>query len=76
MSDWRLIETATKDGAEVDLWVGNRREANCRWAIPSSPAHDWPRDKADWCYFHGGWGEWVELNDKPTHWMPMPEPPR
>ena len=78
---WQLIETALRDGTEIDIWIsgpGPRRIANCRWAKPS----------------HASWGDrygddsdlpaqWItrtgtaldSRNGVPTHWMPLPYPP-
>lgn len=76
--DWRPIETAPRDGTEVDLWVsgpGARRVADCRWARPTL---------ANWGDRYGDDGDlpaqWVTRNgfalDRrngiPTHWMPAP----
>jgi hypothetical protein len=68
MADWQPIETVPQeDGAEVDLWCvhpqhGGMRSANMNW--------DQVRRR---------WRDWlgVPLNPgwKPTHWMPLPEPP-
>jgi hypothetical protein len=71
MSEWQPIETAPKD-VSVDLWVpacpelqfGGRRHPDCSW------------DEN-----YGWWSPMLEkfLEDypvTPTHWMPLPEPPR
>lgn len=71
---WRSINTAPKDGSEIDLWVDDRRIADCCWRVPSSPKTDWPREKADWCYYHVGWCEWVEIGEEPTHWLLVTPP--
>lgn len=60
--EWQPIESAPKDGTVVDLWVDGGREADCRWRG----------------------GAWVTVEDgcvwsvasDPTHWMPLPQPPR
>lgn len=70
---WQPIETAPKDGTNVDLWGVNHlnwnksgeRITNISWGIVS----DWlGREREDWQH---GRGEDFE----PTHWMPQPTPP-
>lgn len=78
MSDWQPIQTAPKDGTWVDLWAvdwndNGKRIPNCIWddkwltfIFPDYfPALD---DCVD-----------VFVKDDeyvPTHWMPIPEPPK
>ncbi len=69
-SDWQPIETAPKDGTRILVWDGDLL-AVADWDQP----HVCARTNA-WCV-----GECDgEYNDrttmwKPTHWMPLPEPP-
>lgn len=72
-NEWQPIETAPKDGSDIDLW-GTCCRTDCHWGVPDSPAKDWPRGKEDWLAYHEAWGEWVELNETFTHWMKV-EPP-
>lgn len=71
---WQPIDTAPKDGTEVDLWGidqfaqwgpthlrGPRRYTNCRWAKGSFEEHVWHHRN------HG--------TIKATHWMQLPDPP-
>ena len=69
--DWQPIETAPKDGSEVDLWV-IPHDGRCRGRVPN-------------CYFSdGGWrtfsfGSYVDGDissryGKPTHWMKVDPP--
>jgi hypothetical protein len=63
---WQPIETAPMDGTEVDLWANGRRTD---------------------CHIHcGEWLKWMSTSvddeprwlpiEQPTHWMPLPEPPK
>lgn len=62
MADWQLIETAPKDGGIILLAFEN--------------------EDGDNDVFVGEWFEgkgWFILCDKifhPTHWMPLPDPPK
>ena len=69
MTEWQLIETALKDGTEVLGFDGvgqrvMRWESSLLfgecWFIPGSTK---------------GYGDGL-TNWKPTHWMPLPEPPK
>lgn len=70
---WRDIESAPRDGTEMDLWCdieGYRpgRVTNCVWMHgPSGP---------DW-YTRGerGWEPIGAIGVTPTHWMPLPPAP-
>ena len=60
MTEWQPIETAPKDDTDVLVFSDNSI-----WIAS---------------FYHGIW--WFEKNDdtvrlsKPTHWMPLPEPPK
>ena len=72
MTEWQPIETAPKDGTDILLWLGE------------------PFNQTRLAGFCRHWGTWVEeepndfLNEEifgigcnvPTHWMPLPEPPK
>ena len=71
---WQPIETAPKDGTPVDLWGVNhlhyaktgRRATNVTWGR----VRDWMgNERDDWQHGHGE-------DFEPTHWMPLPSPPR
>jgi len=79
MAEWQPIETAPKDGTEIDLWVSvGVRVADCRWGKPSGANwgdrygcdQDLP---AQWVTRHGFALD--RRNGPPTHWMPHPTPP-
>lgn len=65
MSEWQPIETAPKDGRDILLWPTR-----------------WPRKKIDLGFWNDGSGSWSLSTDieyspqNPTHWMPLPEPPK
>lgn len=66
--DWQPIETAPKDGTEVILYVADFDSVTTGWY--SSRTGLWPRHD-----------EFTEDGDAcniglPTHWMPLPEPPK
>ena len=63
MSKWQPIETAPKDGTRF---------------LAYEPRHEyryyecwWEDDFRDW----SGWQDDFDSEPKPTHWMPLPEPP-
>ena len=60
---WQPIETAPKDGTQIDLWHKKYgRITNCMF------------DDGDW-FENDGWGFAVEQARLITHWMPIPEAP-
>lgn len=77
-NNWQPIETAPKDGTVIDLWVNGRRRACCYWDAfdydePDDECDGWRQSYAECVPGLGGFelGE----NEKPTHWMPLPNPP-
>lgn len=74
MSGWKPIETAP-EGEHILLWfpVGERGVGGIEAAtifreggrIVSFWTHGGPNSGFDW-----------DSNEQPTHWMPLPEPPR
>ena len=66
MGEWELIETAPKDGTALILSVEIRPDD---WRIKVG---GWRRTKpsigSGWIIFGASW--------TPTHWMPLPEPPK
>jgi hypothetical protein len=79
MAEWMPIETAPKDGTVVDCWVGGEfptRYENCYFGTPH---HECLSEYCDSCPSDlkvkaWRWSFWSE-RIKPTHWMPLPEPP-
>lgn len=73
---WGSIENAPKNSADkIDLWIPVRgaRIPDCMWRVPEQLQRKSGGD-AVWCYFHGEWSEWVELNEEPSHWMRVEGP--
>jgi hypothetical protein len=71
--EWQPIETAPKEGvSRIDLYgvVGKKgkRVPNCYW---HRKAGQWMTD----CHDKDGFS-FLRLPFKPTHWMPLPEPPK
>lgn len=69
MSEWQPIEKAPRDGTRILCWDG--RSVEMTW---------WSR--ASHIRFYG-WVDLeissldeVEIGARPTHWMPLPEPPK
>ena len=63
MTEWKLIETAPKDGTCVFVFINNRTGKHVvlsKWL-------------GEWCFINS-----VPLMAEPTHWMPItvPEPPK
>lgn len=58
---WRPIETAPTDGSEVIVYVPRRLGHLIAGARNTTGLQWWSRNLGDL---------------KPTHWMPLPEPPR
>lgn len=69
---WQPIETAPKDGSEIDLWcmdiVGEGfRATNCSWnpTFGNWQHRDYPITEA-----------FMTIGVYATHWMPIPPSPR
>lgn len=75
MSEWRLIEIAPKDGTDVLLYVPEVRRimaASYKASITTGYF-----DNGSWHLCEtGGYAEDDEIYPTPTHWMPLPEPPK
>jgi hypothetical protein len=74
MSEWQPIETAPKDGTNIDLWAKRWRSDNDGFFYRRFPECYWSNGDsmtnrhANWVHLEEGW--------YPTHWMPEPEPPK
>lgn len=91
MTEWQTIDTAPKDGTLIDLWcvppvmgefsVRGVRLTDCAWheADDIFPFTGWTRMQDDG---HRDLVEGKPTNQnglppwQPTHWMPLPEPPK
>lgn len=65
---WQPIETAPKDGRDVDLWVifDNGEQGRA-----SNSSYEFGRWWSDYCgQLHSSNSDFT-----PTHWMPLPPPP-
>ena len=68
MSEWQPIETAPRDGAPVLIaCVG---ECGTKWMYVA-----WSKRSA-WRFCERKDGSYYAVHDTPTHWMPLPEPPK
>ena len=81
-SAWRPIETAPKDGTTILL----HHQAETEWREPecndvNTVVASWWEEEPD---ENGELGDWICYMDlprdpacpfKPTHWMPLPDPP-
>ena len=70
MSDdltWRAIDSAPMDGTKI---LGTDGQG---WAVI-----EWSKTWGYWQYSMDGKLEWADVNDtfEPTHWMPLPAPPK
>ena len=78
MNEWQPIETAPKDGTWILLAGGKVeddedefRMAIAKWTnYLSGRTTDWHWQH---CFYDGGY---YGSYDGPTHWMPLPEPPK
>lgn len=83
MSEWQPIETAPKDGGDIDLWAVNDtgvgyRIADGYWTVNGlKHGYEHPRlYKEGWAAPNHGWdGDDGSVFDRVTHWMPLPDAP-
>jgi len=74
------IATAPKDGTVIDLWIDEARVRSCRWGKPGHTCGEAGRYcDSDWHSEPAGLVNTATnctLDEAPTHWMPLPEPPQ
>jgi hypothetical protein len=82
-SSWQPIETAPKDGTTIDLWLGNHRVADAWWGRPEHSCGEMGRH----CDNHPSYDGWCDVfgyvtgpdgheSGEPSHWQPLPAPPK
>lgn len=76
MTDWKPIESAPKDGTEIivmHVHIETQIVNNAFWIEDD----EYPQDTGWWSYTLSEVSR-TQLNDwqTPTHWMPLPPPPK
>lgn len=77
MTTWQPIETAPRDGTKI--LVCRRFPFDCwhydvaKWAIKREHISGWAKKVGEYSERYDENWEWFEI--RPTHWMPLPEPP-
>jgi hypothetical protein len=75
--EWQPIETAPKDGTEVLLFYPRYRQGifigHFDVSVHMSHGKETYRSEKWW---NGGYGGMFGKEPEPTHWMPLPSPPR
>ena len=71
MSEWQPIETAPKDGDQLVYCSDTNEQFIAFWSKSIES------DDEAWTFgrFRNDVGELCSLVCRPTHWMPLPEPP-
>jgi hypothetical protein len=78
MTDWQPIESAPKDGTEV-LVLYMHIKTQCVFnAFYASEEDGWDREDVGWWSYEHSEVSRIKLEGfmKPTHWMPLPAPPK
>lgn len=69
-SPWQPIETAPRDGTPILVFYGERIGMD-RYYVRYWDRGDWATDKEGWV------DHWRQIRpEQPTHWMPLPMPPK
>jgi hypothetical protein len=88
MSEWQPIETAPKDGTEILAWRDDAGVMLVRYTSMDAfltetelSRHGYRADdeavaEEDWFYSDFVHGGRLAGDETPTHWMPLPEPPK
>ena len=69
LPQWQPIETAPKDATEILVWADGRGCAVVTWMVEGYAGPTWQLTHT------GSYAEDSEVY-WPTHWMPLPEPPK
>ena len=79
-TEWQPISTAPKDGTEFNAYRPDQGVFTCRHAhaeefvakdMNGDPVEEYPDFE---CWWHDRWG-WLEGDETPTHWTPLPPAP-
>jgi len=77
MTDWQPIETAPKTTRAILVWVP---ENKCTFAVWWDSDHEMENRESRPCWkiWGGGYRSFLDLYNgyRPTHWQPLPEPPK
>jgi len=86
MSEWQDISTAPRDGTEILGWRRDCGILLIRWTccydfmadneLENSGLDDETLSAEDWFYADFIEGGRLEGSELPTHWQPLPEPPK
>jgi hypothetical protein len=81
---WQPIETAPRDGTEIDLWIatddgGGYRQPECVWRDKGECEAGWYDAVLEWDRIDAPWTATSAPGEAAmrtaTHWMPLPEQP-
>lgn len=76
--EWQPIETAPRDGTYIILY-SPKEISICAWKLWNKARLKYEEDQYTWLRYYGNsifYYFWDEKSIKPTHWMPLPEPPK
>jgi hypothetical protein len=69
--EWEVIETAPKDGTAILVYIPSVHETE-RYTTVS-----WDTLRSRWLLCQTGWyADDYSVHGEPSHWMPLPEPPK
>lgn len=77
MSEWKTIDSAPKDGTVVLLFCPKSWDSEgvrVGWWCTSPAEHNF--DDSGWYDDESASHDVSDLYGEPTHWMPLPEPPK
>ncbi len=77
-SEWKPIDSAPRDGSRIDVFVqAEGRITDVFWGTEDSRGHEYPPPRTGWVYLESGVeGPYLRyIDNAPTHWMPIPDPP-
>jgi len=70
VSEWQPIETAPKDGTRILLYQREGDGMDDNRTVAEGAWGEWLPGEYEWCMVQQD--AWTA----PTHWMPLPEPPK